>query len=90
MLVRRTRAVTDMDQIAVAFISTVLTVELIQLGFRPIDFPRIAIRHQGQIDNLQNSLEGVPHLMNGELPAVSAQGFVVNGEIHPGVVLPDK
>jgi hypothetical protein len=71
-----------MNKVSVAFIRAMLTVELIQLSFRSIDFTCVSVRHKTNINNTENRLISVPHLSRNELLAVGTERLVVNGQIH--------
>ena len=79
-----------MKEISIAFISAVLTVELIELGFRSIDFTGIAVRHERQIDDVQHGSVGIPDLCRRELTTIGTQCFVVNSEVNAIVLVPDE
>ena len=77
-----------MDEIGIALIHAVLTVELIELGFRSIDFAGIAVRNDRQIDDVRHGSIGFPHLCCRKLTAIGTQGFIVNSEVHAIVLTP--
>jgi hypothetical protein len=84
-----------MDLISVAFVGTMLAIELIEFCFWPVELFGIAEGNEADIDNTENGLEGVRNLSTDELSTIRAEGFVVEREIHSiivGVVanLPNK
>ena len=74
---------THMNDIAIAFLSTVLTVVLVEFRFRSVQFTRVAIGNEGDVDNVENRLIGIPHLIADEEPTVGTERFVVDRQIHP-------
>ena len=79
-----------MNEISIAFISAVLTVELIELGFRSVDFTGIAVRHERQIDDVRHGSVGFPDLCRCELTTIGTQRLVVNSEVNAIVLAPDE
>ena len=77
-----------MDKISIAFISAVLAVELIELGFRSIDFTSIAVRNEHQIDDVRHRSVGFPHLCRRKLTTIGTQRLVVNREVNTIVLAP--
>jgi hypothetical protein len=79
-----------MNEIGIAFISAVLTVELIELGFRSIDFTGVAVRNERQMDDVRHGSVGFPDLCRRELTTIGTQRFVVDREVNAIVLGPDE
>jgi hypothetical protein len=83
-----------MNLIAVAFVGSVLAIELIEFGFWPVELFGIAEGNKADIDNTENGLEGIRNLGADELSTIRAEGFVVESEVHSIIVvganLPNK
>ena len=75
-----------MNLIAVAFVGTVLAIELIQFRFWPVEFFGIAEGHKADIDNTENGLKSIGNLCADELSTIRAECFVVESEVHSIVV----
>lgn len=66
-----------------------LAIELIQLSFGSIGFPSVAVWNEADIHDARNRLKGSPQLCTDEFSAVRTQGFVVESEIHPIILILD-
>lgn len=69
---------TTVNEIAIAFLGTMLTVELIEFCLRSIQFFGIAIRYKSDVHNIQNGLISIPNLRRDEALAIGTKSFVID------------